>query len=130
LKRERIEDLPERDKHCTLRSGPARIGQQVSERYEYPAQMNVIEDACFTYACACTVKTATKPAQSIEKSAAGASLLAQIHRGQVRGSPAVAPASEDVCAGVVGSNLVRMDGAMRATAGTVIPATQAVRAGL
>ena len=40
--------------------------------------MKVIEDACFTYACACTVKTASKPAQPIEKSTAGASLLAQV----------------------------------------------------
>jgi len=40
--------------------------------------MKVIEDACFTYACACTVKTASKPPRPIEKSAAGASLLAQV----------------------------------------------------
>ncbi len=40
--------------------------------------MKVIEDACFTYACVCTVKTATKPPQPIEKSTAGASLLAQV----------------------------------------------------
>jgi len=38
----------------------------------------VIEDVCKKYACACTVKTATKPPQPIEKSAAGASLLAQV----------------------------------------------------
>ena len=51
----------------------------MSERYEYlPAQMLVIEDACLKYACACTVKTATKPPQPIEKSTAGASLLAQV----------------------------------------------------
>ena len=50
-----------------------------SERYEYiPAQMLVIEDACQKYACACTVKTAGKPAQPIEKSTAGASLLAHV----------------------------------------------------
>jgi transposase len=40
--------------------------------------MKVIEDACFTHACACTVKTATKPAQPIEKSTAGVKLLAQV----------------------------------------------------
>jgi hypothetical protein len=40
--------------------------------------MKVIEDVCFTYACACTVRTATKPAQPIEKGTAGASLLAQV----------------------------------------------------
>jgi len=38
----------------------------------------VVEDVCKKYACACTVKTATKPAQPIEKSTAGASLLAQV----------------------------------------------------
>ena len=50
-----------------------------SERYEYiPAQLLVIEDVCKKYACACTVKTAAKPPQPIEKSTAGASLLAQV----------------------------------------------------
>jgi transposase len=38
----------------------------------------VIEDVCKKYACSCTVKTATKPAQPIEKSTAGASLLAHV----------------------------------------------------
>ncbi len=81
LKRERIEhDLPESEKHCShCDQDLRRIGEEVSERYEYiPAQMKVIEDACFTYACACTVKTAATPAQPIEKSTAGASLLAQV----------------------------------------------------
>jgi transposase len=81
LKRERIEhDLAEADKHCAqCDQDLRRIGEEVSERYEYlPAQMKVIEDACFTYACACTVKTAGKPAQPIEKSTASASLLAQV----------------------------------------------------
>jgi transposase len=81
LKRERIEhDLSEQEKHCTGCDQDLRkIGEEVSERYEYvPAQMKVIEDACFTYACACTVRTASKPPQPIEKSTAGASLLAQV----------------------------------------------------
>jgi len=81
LKRERIEhDLPETEKHCPdCDQDLRRIGEEISERYEYiPAQMKVIEDACFTYACACTVKTASKPARPIDKSTAGASLLAQI----------------------------------------------------
>jgi transposase len=80
-KRERIEhDLAESEKHCLhCAQDLRRIGEEISERYEYiPAQMKVIEDACFTYACACTVKTATKPSQPIEKSTAGASLLAQV----------------------------------------------------
>jgi transposase len=40
--------------------------------------MLVVEDVSKKYACACTVKTATKPSQPIEKSRAGASLLAQV----------------------------------------------------
>jgi len=55
LKRERIEhDLPETEKHCAqCDQDLRRIGEEVSERYDYiPAQMKVIEDACFTYACA------------------------------------------------------------------------------
>jgi transposase len=81
LKRERIEhDLPEKEKHCAeCHQDLRKIGEEVSERYEYlPAQMKVIKDACFTYACACTVKTASKPPQPIEKGTAGASVLAQV----------------------------------------------------
>ena len=81
LKRERIEhDLTEEEKHCGGCSQDLRpIGEETSERYEYiPAQFKVIEDVCKKYACACTVKTATKPPQPIEKSAAGASLLAHV----------------------------------------------------
>ena len=81
LKRERIvHDLAEQDKHCAeCQEDLRRIGEEVSERYEYvPAQMLVIEDACQKYACACTVKTAAKPAQPIEKSTAGASVLAHV----------------------------------------------------
>src|SRR5271170_3455266 len=81
LKRERIEhDLAEEEKHCACCSQDLRpIGEETSERYEYiPAQMLVIEDVCKKYACVCMVKTATKPPQPIEKSTAGASLLAQV----------------------------------------------------
>lgn len=81
LKRERIvHDLAEEEKHCTsCEEDLRRIGEEVSERFEYiPAQMVVIEDACQKYACECTVKVAGKPAQPIEKSTAGASLLAQV----------------------------------------------------
>jgi transposase len=81
LKRERIvHDLAEEDKHCAACHQDLRpIGEESSERYEYvPAQVTVIEDVCKKYACACTVKTATKPPQPIEKSTAGASLLAQV----------------------------------------------------
>ena len=86
LKRERIEhDLREEEKHCAGCSPDLRlIGEESSERYEYlPAQLKVIEDVCKKYACACTVKTATKPPQPIEKSAAGASLLAQVIVGKI-----------------------------------------------
>jgi transposase len=81
LKRERIvHDLAEEEKHCSACQQDLRpIGEESSERYEYiPAQLTVIEDVCKKYACACTVRTATKPPQPIEKSTAGASLLAQV----------------------------------------------------
>src|SRR4051812_2919321 len=81
LKRERIvHDLKDSEKHCAACQQDLRpIGEEYSERYEYiPAQLTVIEDVCKKYACACTVKTATKPPQPIEKSTAGASLLAQV----------------------------------------------------
>ena len=81
LKRERIEyDLPEEDKHCAgCRQTRRRIGEEVSERFEYvPASLTVIEEVRAKYACSCTVKTAVKPALPLEKSTAGASLLAQV----------------------------------------------------
>lgn len=81
LKRERIvHDLADAEKHCSAcRQDLRPIGEESSERYEYvPAQLTVIEDVCKKYACECTVKTATKPPQPIEKSTAGASLLAQV----------------------------------------------------
>ena len=81
LKRERIvHDLSDAEKHCKVCDEQLRrIGEEVSERYEYiPAQMTVIEDVCIKYACTCTVRTASKPPQPIEKSTAGASLLTQV----------------------------------------------------
>jgi transposase len=81
LKRERIvHDLADSEKRCADCEQELRpIGEERSERYEYiPAQLTVIEDVCKKYACACTVRTATKPPQPIEKSTAGASLLAQV----------------------------------------------------
>ena len=38
---------------------------------------------CQKYACACKIRTATKPAQPIEKSVASASVLAQVIVGKV-----------------------------------------------
>jgi transposase len=81
LKRERIvHDLAQEEKHCSACQQDLRpIGEESSERYEFvPAQVIVIEEVCKKYACDCTVKTATKPPQPIEKSTAGASLLAQV----------------------------------------------------
>jgi len=86
LKRERIvHDLADSEKHCQVCEQDLRpIGEESSERYEFiPAQLTVIEDVCKKYACACTVKTATKPSQPIEKSTAGASLLAQVIVGKL-----------------------------------------------
>jgi transposase len=81
LKRERIvHDLAESEKHCAVCEQDLReFGEETSERYEYiPAQLIVIEDICKKYSCDCTVKTAGKPSQPIEKSTAGASLLTQV----------------------------------------------------
>ena len=78
--RTHVHDLAEGEKHCTACAQDLRpIGEESSERYEFiPAQVIVIEDICKKYACACTVKTATKPSQPIEKSNAGAGLLTQV----------------------------------------------------
>jgi transposase len=81
LKRERIvHDLDEAEKHCKACSQDLReFGEETSERYEYiPAQLIVIEDVYKKYSCACTLKTAGKPSQPIEKSTAGAGLLSQV----------------------------------------------------
>jgi transposase len=79
--RERIvHDLPEHEKHCGCCGKDLRLfDEEISERYEYiPASIKVIEDVRRKYACDCTVKTADKPAQPIEKSTAGASMLAHV----------------------------------------------------
>lgn len=81
LKRERIvHDLKDEEKHCArCAQDLRRIGEETSERYEYvPASLTVIEESCLKYACGCTVRTAGKPPQPIEKSIAGASLLAHV----------------------------------------------------
>ena len=81
LSRERtVHDLPASEKHCSGCGKDLRlITEETSERYEYiAASMKVIQDVCLKYACDCTVKTATKLPQPIEKSTAGASLLAQV----------------------------------------------------
>jgi transposase len=79
--RERIvHDLSEADKHCDCCGKDLRlIAEETSERYEYiPASIKIIEDVRMKYACDCTVKTADKPPQPMEKSTAGASMLAHV----------------------------------------------------
>ena len=79
--RERIvHDLAEAEKHCQGCGQDMRlIAEETSERYEFvPASLRVIQDVRRKYACECTVKTAAKPPQPIEKSTAGASLLAHV----------------------------------------------------
>ena len=81
LSRERIvHDLAESEKHCSCCGQDLRlIAEETSERYDFiPASLRVIQDVCLKYACDCTVRTATKPPQPIEKSTASASLLAQV----------------------------------------------------
>jgi len=81
LVRERIvHDLVEAEKHCAGCGKDLHlIAEEISERYEFiPASLKVIEDVRLKYGCDCTVKTADKPPQPIEKSTAGASLLAQV----------------------------------------------------
>lgn len=81
LERKRVEhDLSEAEKHCAQCAQDLRcIGEDTSEHYEYvPASVTVTVNVCKKYACACTVRTAGKPPQPIEKSTAGASVLAQV----------------------------------------------------
>lgn len=81
LVRERIvHDLAESEKHCACCGKDLHlVGEESSERYEFiPAVMKVVEDVRLKYACDCTIKRADKPAQPLEKSTAGASVLAQV----------------------------------------------------
>ena len=81
LVRERVvHDLAESEKHCACCGKDLHlVGEETSERYEFiPAVMKVVKDVRLKYACDCTVKTADKPAQPIEKSTAGASMLAHV----------------------------------------------------
>jgi transposase len=75
-------DLGEDERQCPQCQGELRhIGEEVSERLEYvPASLYVIEEACQKYACSkgCTVLTAQKPMQPIEKGLPGPGLLAHV----------------------------------------------------
>jgi transposase len=83
LERRRVVyDLGEHERQCPQCQGELKhIGEEVSERLEYvPASLYVIEEACQKYACGkgCTVLTAQKPMQPIEKGLAGPGLLAHV----------------------------------------------------
>jgi len=75
-------ELPADERHCPTCQAPlTRIGEETSERLEYvPASLLVLEERCAKYACpkGCTVWTATKPMQPIEKGLPGPGLLAQV----------------------------------------------------
>jgi transposase len=83
LPRERVVyDLPESERQCPQCRGELKfIGEEVSERLEYvPASLYVIQEVCQKYACekGCTVVTAQKPMQPIEKGLPGPGLLAHV----------------------------------------------------
>lgn len=75
-----IHDLAESEKHCPCCGKDLHLaGEETSERYEFiPAVVKLVEDVRLKYACDCKITRADKPAQPIEKSTAGASVLAQV----------------------------------------------------
>jgi transposase len=77
-----VYDLGEEERQCPQCQGELRhIGEEVSERLEYvPASLYVIEEACQKYVCSkgCTLLTAQKPMQPIEKGLPGPGLLAHV----------------------------------------------------
>jgi len=81
-RRQVVYELGEQERQCPECQGELKpIGEEVSERLEYvPASLYVIEEACKKYACSkgCTVLTAQKPMQPIEKGLPGPGLLAQV----------------------------------------------------
>ena len=77
-----VYDLPEGERWCPQCHGELRpFGEEVSERLEFiPASLYVLEEVCPKYACekGCTVVTAQKPMQPIEKGLPGPGLLAHV----------------------------------------------------
>lgn len=75
-------DLSEDRRQCPhCQAELKRIGEEISERLEYvPASLYVIEEVSPKYACenGCTVVTAEKPMQPIDKGLPGPGLLAQV----------------------------------------------------
>lgn len=83
LPRHRVEiDVADADKICACGRAKTRIGEAVSEKLDYvPASLRVIETARLKYACPrCHDGVIEAPAlpQAIEKSLAGAGLLAHV----------------------------------------------------
>jgi transposase len=82
LRRQVRHELPPEQQQCPHRQAwLRRIGEETSERLEYvPATFHVIEEVCGKYACpqGCTVVTAAKPMQPIEKGLPGPGLLPQV----------------------------------------------------
>lgn len=83
LERQRqVHDLPEGERRCPQCRDELRyIGEDTSEQLEYePARWYVIKHVRRKYACpkGCTVVTAEKPMQPIEKGMAGPGLLAHV----------------------------------------------------
>lgn len=81
-RKEVVYDVPEGERKCPHCPGELKyIGDEVSERLEYvPASLFVIREVSRKYACerGCTVITAQKPMQPIEKGLAGPGLLAHV----------------------------------------------------
>jgi len=83
LERRRVEhDLGAEERTCPeCREALRPIGEEASERLEYvPALLVVVQDVCRKYACpkGCTVVTAAKPMQPIEKGLPGPGLPAHV----------------------------------------------------
>ena len=81
-RRQVVYELPTADQQCpACQAQLTRIGDETSERLEYvPASLVVLEERCAKYACpkGCTVRTAVKPMQPIEKGLPGPGLLAYV----------------------------------------------------
>ena len=81
-RRQVVYELAAEEQQCpTCQAALTRIGDETSERLEYvPASLLVLEERCAKYACphGCTVRTAAKPMQPIEKGLAGPGLLAHV----------------------------------------------------
>ncbi len=75
-------ELPPEQRQCPhCQAQLQRMGAETSERLEYaPAAFYVIAESCARYVCpkGCTVRTAEKPMQPIEKGLPGPGLLAHV----------------------------------------------------